>query len=82
MRTKAAAVKSNETLPKYEEAPNKDTMAEGVNLRGKRALAMFDRNFRRSRLGNAPKTANGASKSNTEIIEESHKKKKRQHKVD
>ncbi len=75
MRTKAAAVKSDENIPVYKKAPPKDVMAEGVNLRGERAIGMFERNFRRSRLGYAPKTADSNAKSNVEIIEDSHKKK-------
>lgn len=75
MRTKAAAIKSNENIPVYRKAPDKDMMAEGVNLRGERAIKMFERNFRRSRLGYAPKTAVDNAKSNVDVIEDSHRKK-------
>lgn len=74
MRTKANAIKTNELIPVYKEAPEKDRMSEGVNLRGKQAIDMFDRNFKRSRLGNAPKSGNENEKSNIELIDESHKK--------
>ncbi len=47
-------------------------MAEGVNLRGEKAIVMFDRNFKRSRLGYAPKTANEDAKTNTEVITENN----------
>jgi hypothetical protein len=72
MRTKATAIKSNENIPVYKVAPKKDVMAEGVNLRGEKAIVMFDRNFRRSRLGYALKTANEDAKANTEVITENN----------
>ncbi len=53
MRTKANSIKSDETVPVITKRPKKDVIADGTNLRGKRALRMFERNFRRSRLGNA-----------------------------
>lgn len=74
MRTKAASIKSDEVLPVYDKAPEKDVMKEGVNLRGEKAMVMFDRNFRRSRLGYAPKTAVENARSNIEVIEGEHRK--------
>lgn len=75
MRTKADGVKSNETVPVFKEADPKDVMPDGNNLRGKKAMDMFDRNFRRSRLGYAPKTANKNAKSNVEVIIENNEEK-------
>ncbi len=72
MRTKAAAIKSSEIIPVYKEAAKKDVMADGVNLRGKKAIEMFDRNFKRSRLGYAPKTVNEEAKTNVEVITENN----------
>ena len=47
-------------------------MAEGVNLRGEKAIVMFDRNFKRSRLWYVLKTANEDAKANTEVITENN----------
>lgn len=54
------------------EADQKDIMPDGNNLRGKKAMDMFDRNFRRSRLGYAPKTAKKNAKTNVEVITENN----------
>ena len=77
MRTKADGIKSNETVPVFKKADPKDVMSDGNNLRGKKAMDMFDRNFRRSRLGYAPKTADDNAKSNIDVIEDSHKSKRK-----
>ena len=43
MRTKANSIKSDETIPVVTKRSGKDVMADGTNLRGKRALRMFGR---------------------------------------
>ena len=77
MRSKSDAVKPGEALPRFY---NKDEivsiMPDGNNLRGKRAIDMFDRNFRRSRLGYPPKYAEANEISNVELLEEKNTKRK------
>ncbi len=74
MRTRSDAIKPNENIPVFNGKSTDAAMAEGTNLRGRPALKMFDRNFRRSRLGNPPKYAGTGEKSNIELIEDNHRK--------
>ena len=77
MRSKSDAVKPGEVIPKfYIKGENVSTMPDGNNLRGKRAMDMFDRNFRRSRLGYPPKYADKKVVSNVELLEEKNTKRK------
>ena len=59
---------------------SKDVMADGTNLRGKRALRMFERNFKRSRLGNAVADGQYDKKTNVQVIAEKNEKKKKENK--
>lgn len=77
MRTKANGVKSYEAVPVFEEANPKNVMADGNNLRGKKAMDMFDRNFGRSRLGNASSSIYSNGKSNIDVIKDGQRKKKK-----
>lgn len=53
MRTKKHAIKSKDTVPMYRTLAGPDVMKDGTNLRGERAMDMFDRNYPRSRLYDA-----------------------------
>ena len=80
MRTKANSIKSDETIPVMTKRSGKDVMADGTNLRGKRALRMFERNFKRSRLGNAVADGQYDKKTNVQVIAEKNEKKKKENK--
>ena len=77
MRTKADSIKTKEKVPVYSKIPDKDVMAEGVNLRGEKALQMFERNFKRARLGNAAYQKYRGAKTNIQTITDNNKKKKK-----
>ena len=76
MRTKASAVKTNESVPVFRAAESNDVMSDGTNLRGEPAIVMFERNFKRSRLGNATLYKDDNDKSNVDVITDNHKKEK------
>ncbi len=52
-------------------------MAEGTNLRGEKALQMFERNFQRARLGNATYQKYRGAKTNVQVIADNNKRKKK-----
>ena len=78
MRTKANSIKSNENLPIMKRPGNEDVMKDGNNLRGQKAIQMFERNFKRSRLGNATYVKQSGEKTNVQVICERNKKKEEQ----
>ena len=53
MRTKKHAVKPDEKVPVYSTSSSPDVMKDGTDLRGERAMDMFERNYPRSRLCDA-----------------------------
>jgi len=77
MRTKANSIKSDEKIPVFDKIPDKDVMAEGTNLRGEKALQMFERNFQRARLGNATYQKYRGAKTNVQVIADNNKRKKK-----
>ena len=77
MRTKANSIKSNERIPVFDKIPDKDVMAEGNNLRGEKALQMFERNIQRARLGNATYQKYRGAKTNIQAITDNNERKKK-----
>ena len=77
MRTKANSIKSDERIPVFDKIPDKDVMAEGTNLRGEKALQMFERNFQRARLGNATYQKYRGAKTNVQVIADNNKRQKK-----
>ena len=75
MRTKANSIKSDESVPVMKRPDDEDIMKDGTNLRGQRAIQMFERNFKRSRLGNATYVKRSGEKTNVQVISERNKKK-------
>lgn len=82
MRIKANAIKTDELVPVYKETSAKERMSNGINLRGEKAIHMFERNFKRSRLGNASKSNKEYEKNNIELITTSHEDEKMNNKSD
>ncbi len=77
VKKEADSIKSDEKIPVYTKIPDENVMAEGVNLRGETAIRMFERNFRRARLGNATHQKYRGAKTNIQTIEDNNKKKKK-----
>ena len=82
MRTETTLIKSNRSIQdsskpkdnsKTEKEREFEIMADGNNLRGQKAMQMFERNFAKSNLGsNSPK---GYRKTNAQIIHEVNERK-------